>query len=81
MTAFLTEQCRAEHVDQEQWIVCIHTTAIAAARRTYDVEGLTGEAVCSRCRAELDQKIVVDEHYRFACGQCVRDRWPLENAS
>lgn len=77
----------------ECWIVCLHLNSITEARLLVDAATaaqatllkppaphelhIIGEAVCARCREELDRDVVRVEHYVISCGACVRARWPL----
>lgn len=69
------------HPASAPWIVCIHESEIAGARLVEGQEPIVGEAVCPSCRVELDSNCPSAKNYRFACGSCVRQRWPVENAS
>lgn len=70
-----------EHHEAERWVVCIHDALINSARFVEGEPLIVGDALCPGCRVEVDSHRPVEAHYRFACGVCVRDRWPLENAS
>lgn len=63
------------------WIVCIHESEIRSARLVEGQVPIVGEAVCESCRAELETNNPSAKNYRFACGACVRERWPVESAA
>lgn len=65
----------------EKWVTCVHTDQIRVARKVAGQEPLTGEAVCEECRRALDEHRLGAEMLRLACGACVRENWPIEDAS
>lgn len=73
-------ECSTHRGQSERWVVCIHTEAIRVARLTVENYQCHGEAVCEVCKLALERGERL-ETLRFACGGCVRERWPLEGAS
>lgn len=80
--------CDEHGADRAAWIVCTHVSddgAEPAACRRTPQELVVGEVVCVTCKQELDAREALPDEtrevtdapaaLRFACHECVMQRW------
>jgi hypothetical protein len=64
----------AEHGAGEAWLVCVHATPENSTPVKLDHPRVAGEILCADCKRQTSAR---DLDIRWACGACVRARWPL----
>lgn len=71
------------HESGECWVVCDHAVPGKTRARRIPNQPVAGEVLCGECRSLADASRGTDlnEHLHTACGTCVREQFPMEDAS
>jgi hypothetical protein len=71
------------HKTGECWVVCDHAVEGKTVARRIPNHPVAGEVLCGDCRAKADASRGTDinDSLNVACGECVKEKFPMEDAS